>query len=48
MIKQYKQPAQVDPTQALRVWASLQSAIRQIHNQDASSLSFEELYRYGV
>ena len=27
-------------------WASLDSAISQIHEQNASQLSFEELYRH--
>ena len=31
---------------ALETWASLDSAITQIHQQNASSLSFEELYRH--
>ena len=45
VIKTFKQPQQVDEAQAQRVWASLKAAIHQIHSQDASSLSFEELYR---
>jgi hypothetical protein len=31
--------------QARKIWAALRDAIREIHNQNASSLSFEELYR---
>lgn len=44
-IRQFKPPQQVDKNQAERVWNSLKAAIHQIHSQDASSLSFEQLYR---
>lgn len=47
VISSYKQPAQMDNKTAQRVWGSLRSAISQIHNQDASLLSFEELYRFA-
>jgi phosphoglycerate dehydrogenase-like enzyme len=30
---------------AEKTWGILQSAIKEIHNQNASGLSFEELYR---
>jgi hypothetical protein len=29
-----------------KTWKVLEDAIREIHNQNASGLSFEELYRY--
>lgn len=45
VIKQYKQPMTMDREAAQRTWHSLRDAIDQIHRQDASSLSFEELYR---
>jgi len=29
-----------------KTWQKLETAIREIHNQNASGLSYEELYRY--
>ncbi|KAF4694884.1 Cullin-3 [Perkinsus olseni] len=37
----------IDEREAARTWESLKSAIHQIHNHNASHLSFEELYRNG-
>ena len=39
--------SQMDDQQAERTWNSLESAIGEIHNKNASSLSFEELYRFA-
>jgi hypothetical protein len=36
----------MDQQQAEEIWQQLRAAIKQIHNHNASSLSFEELYRY--
>lgn len=33
--------------QAVNTWNALKDAINEIHNQNASALSFEELYRKG-
>lgn len=30
-----------------KTWKVLESAIHEIHNQNASGLSFEQLYRWG-
>jgi hypothetical protein len=35
----------MDQHQAEEIWQQLRAAIQQIHNHNASSLSFEELYR---
>ena len=35
----------MDATQAQHIWTSLRRAIDEIHNKNASVLSFEELYR---
>lgn len=35
----------MDAAQAKEIWSGLARAIDEIHNQDASLLSFEELYR---
>jgi hypothetical protein len=35
----------MDGQQARDIWQQLHAAIKQIHNKNASSLSFEELYR---
>ena len=35
----------MDGGQAEDIWHQLRAAIQQIHDHDASSLSFEELYR---
>ena len=39
--------SKMDEQQALSTWNSLESAIAEIHNKNASSLSFEELYRFA-
>lgn len=44
-IKPYQQSPQMNQHSALETWSSLDAAITQIHQQDASQLSFEELYR---
>jgi len=46
VIKPYQQHATMNKDGALETWNSLDAAITQIHNQNASSLSFEELYRH--
>ena len=35
----------MDPNYADKTWKVLEDAIAEIHNQNASGLSFEELYR---
>lgn len=45
VIKPFRPHCQMDSTQAQEIWKQLSSAIHEIHNQNASSLSFEELYR---
>jgi cullin 3 len=45
VIKPFRPNAQMDQAQASKTWSALSSAIREIHNQNASSLSYEELYR---
>lgn len=45
-IQSFRQNNQsVDAAAARRLWQSLENAIREIYNQNASQLSFEELYR---
>ncbi|WIA11985.1 hypothetical protein OEZ85_012066 [Tetradesmus obliquus] len=44
-IEPFKHPIALDPNYADKTWRILESAIREIHNQNASGLSFEELYR---
>lgn len=44
-IEPFKHPIAMDPNYADKTWRILESAIREIHNQNASGLSFEELYR---
>ena len=46
VIKPFRPNAAIDATQAEKIWESLNLAINEIHNKNASSLSFEELYRY--
>lgn len=46
VIKPYQQHATMNKEGAEETWKSLDSAITQIHQQNASSLSFEELYRW--
>ncbi|GMH64531.1 hypothetical protein TrST_g105 [Triparma strigata] len=45
VIKPYRSAPQVDRASALETWSNLRRAIEEIYNQDASLLSFEELYR---
>ena len=45
-IRPYQQNSQMNRNGAMDTWASLDSAITQIHEQNASQLSFEELYRH--
>eukprot|EP00501_MAST-03F_sp_TOSAG23-6_P002131 GSMAST32.ASY1.ANO1.2228.1 assembled CDS len=45
VIKPFRPNVQMDDKQATKIWNALRSAIQEIHNKNASSLSFEELYR---
>mmetsp|Transcript_16824 Transcript_16824/g.22614 ORF Transcript_16824/g.22614 Transcript_16824/m.22614 type:complete len:732 (-) Transcript_16824:417-2612(-) len=45
VIKPFRPHCQMDNNQAQEIWQDLSLAIHEIHNQNASSLSFEELYR---
>ena len=45
VIKPYQSHATMTKEGAHETWQQLDSAITQIHDQNASSLSFEELYR---
>ena len=45
VIKNFKSAVTMDNIQAKKVWESLQVAIYEIYNKNASTLSFEELYR---
>src|SRR5210317_2561590 len=44
-IKPFRSYSQMDTTAALTTFQSLASAMDEIHNRNASTLSFEELYR---
>jgi len=44
-IQPFKHNQQMDEDYANRTWQTLHDAIREIHRQNASGLSFEELYR---
>ena len=44
-IKSFKNQVVMDPEYGKKTWNILKSAIEKIHQQDASDLSFEELYR---
>lgn len=44
-IQSFRQQQGVDQAAAQKLWSSLKIAIGEIYNQNASSLSFEELYR---
>eukprot|EP00397_Hematodinium_sp_SG-2012_P003195 GEMP01003203.1.p1 GENE.GEMP01003203.1~~GEMP01003203.1.p1 ORF type:complete len:773 (+),score=115.20 GEMP01003203.1:90-2408(+) len=44
-IRQFRSGEPMDEKEASRTWESLEQAIHQIHAHNASSLSFEELYR---
>ena len=45
VIKPFRPSVQWDKRKAESTWDALRKAIAEIHNQNASSLSFEELYR---
>ena len=45
VIKPFRPDVQWDQRKAENTWSALRSAIAEIHNANASSLSFEELYR---
>jgi hypothetical protein len=45
VLKPYKPSQTLDQHPAVELWLKLQSAIGRIHSQEASQLSFEELYR---
>ena len=45
VIKPFRPDVQWDEAKAENTWIALKSAIAEIHNQNASTLSFEELYR---
>jgi len=45
VIQPFKHNVQMDEEYANRTWQTLHEAIREIHRQNASGLSFEELYR---
>lgn len=44
-IEPFRHPISVDPLYCEKTWKVLEDAINEIHNQNASGLSFEELYR---
>ncbi len=46
-IKPFKHQVQMDPEYATKTWKLLKNAINEIHQKNASGLSFEELYRYS-
>uniref|UniRef100_A0A7S2W0A7 Cullin family profile domain-containing protein n=1 Tax=Rhizochromulina marina TaxID=1034831 RepID=A0A7S2W0A7_9STRA len=45
VIKPFRPHSQMDRNQAEATWSQLRTAIKHIHNRNASTLSFEELYR---
>ena len=45
VIQPFKHAQTMDEDFANRTWQTLHDAIREIHRQNASGLSFEELYR---
>lgn len=45
VLKPYKPALVLDQPQAVELWLKLQNAIGRIYSQEASQLSFEELYR---
>lgn len=45
VIKPFRANVHMDSATADKIWAALQLAIGEIHNKNASTLSFEELYR---
>ncbi|KAF5838342.1 Cullin [Dunaliella salina] len=44
-IEPFRHPVSMDPNYPDKTWQKLETAIREIHNKNASGLSFEELYR---
>jgi len=44
-IEPFKHKVEMDPKYAEKTWSLLQKAIEEIHDHNASGLSFEELYR---
>ena len=44
-IEPFKHKVEMDPKYADRTWLVLQDAINKIYDHNASTLSFEELYR---
>lgn len=46
VLKPYKPATSMDHHAAVETFAKLQSAINKIYNQEQSSLSYEELYRW--
>ena len=42
----FRPHCQMDTEQAQEIWKSLQSAVSEIYDKNASVLSFEELYRF--
>uniref|UniRef100_A0A061S151 Cullin 3 n=1 Tax=Tetraselmis sp. GSL018 TaxID=582737 RepID=A0A061S151_9CHLO len=44
-IEPFKHKLEIDPDYADKTWESLEHAINEIHNKNASGLSYEELYR---
>jgi len=47
-IEAFKHRVVVDPKYADKTWKILEHAIHEIYNHNASGLSFEELYRFGL
>lgn len=45
VIRPFRPQVHMNANSAERIWGALKSAINEIHNKNASSLSFEELYR---
>ena len=45
IIQPFKHSQQMDEDYANKTWKTLHNAIQEIHRQNASGLSFEELYR---
>lgn len=45
-IEAFKHKVEHDPKYAERTWKVLEHAIHEIYNNNASRLSFEELYRF--
>lgn len=47
-IEAFKHRVELDPKYAEKTWKVLEHAIHEIYNHNASGLSFEELYRFGL